>query len=196
MEPTFKNRPKGGFLLLSMYMNLDQEIRDIASHSNEQSPEVLKRFIERTYEGRLTRDENDKTHFCSYFLPYNPSTRDVFIVHHKKSGLWLAPGGHIDKGEDLLTGLNREVHEELGVDNAFPELPKPFLLSLTLINNPPQTCTEHLDFWFLLQTDGAHFKVDPQEFHSTKWVSFEEAKQLMTDKANLEALERVEQNKF
>jgi 8-oxo-dGTP diphosphatase len=177
-------------------MNLAEEMKNIANHLKGQDPKVLERFIERTHEGQLTRDENNKTHFCSYFLPYNHEARSVFIVHHKKSGLWLAPGGHIDKDEDLLTGLNREVQEELGVKKAFFALPKPFLLTITPINNPPQTCREHLDFWFLLQTDGANFNVDPQEFHTTKWVDFEEAKQLIIDQANLQALEQVEQNKF
>lgn len=177
-------------------MDLAQEIINLTSRIPGQNPEIAKRFTNWAHEGQLTRDENDKSHFCSYFLPYNPETRQVFIVHHKKSGLWLAPGGHIDMGEDLLAGLNREVAEELGVNEAFSSLPDPFLFTVTPIDNLPQTCREHLDFWFLLQTDGNNFNVDPQEFHTTKWVDFIGAKHLVTDPANLEALEKLKHNKF
>jgi 8-oxo-dGTP diphosphatase len=177
-------------------MNLAEEIRNIVSVIDSQNQEVVDRFINRTHDGALTRDENDKSHFCSYFLPYNPDTKQVFIVHHKKSGLWLAPGGHVDKDEDLLTGLNREIQEELGVDLAFSLLPKPFLLTITPINNPPQTCQEHLDFWFLLPTDGTNFAIDPQEFHTTRWVNYSEAYALVTDPANIQALQTIEHNNF
>jgi 8-oxo-dGTP pyrophosphatase MutT (NUDIX family) len=151
--------------------------------------------LERLKEGgALTRDDGGFYHFCVYFLPFNPKTKQVFIVHHKKSGLWLSPGGHIDKGELLLGTLNREIKEELGVANFFPKLPKPFLITTTPINNPIQPCREHLDIWFLLKTDGSNFSVDPKEFHSTKWIGLAEAKQVLTDKANLKAINLIDQN--
>lgn len=156
-----------------------------------QDPEVRQRFLERAQEGRLTRDENERSHFCVYFLPYNPETKQVFIVHHKKSGLWISPGGHIDRGEDLLLTLNREIKEELGVEHEFSELPQPFFLSITPIDNTVQPCKEHLDSWFLFQTDGKNFNVDPHEFHSTQWVDVSEVGSLVTDPANLGAVSRV-----
>ena len=64
-------------------------------------------WLERLEKGELTRDDGNVSHFCCYFLPYNPATKQVFIVHHKKSGLWLSPGGHIDQGESLMQTLNR-----------------------------------------------------------------------------------------
>ncbi|HVO28865.1 MAG TPA: hypothetical protein VMT81_02700, partial [Candidatus Paceibacterota bacterium] len=65
------------------------------------SSEVATRYVARAGEGNLTRDEDPATHFCVYFLPYNPATKQIFMVHHKKAGIWLAPGGHIDRGESL-----------------------------------------------------------------------------------------------
>ena len=159
---------------------------------NQDSP-VMERFLQRAKEGLLTRDENSHSHFCVYFLPYNPITKQVFIVHHKKSGLWISPGGHIDKGEYLLHALNREIKEELGMTNFFAELPKPFLLTITPIQNAVQPCKEHLDIWFLVKTDGNDFNVDPQEFHNTKWMGLQEAKQIVTDKANRKAIDIISQ---
>ncbi len=128
-----------------------------------------------------------------YFLPYNQKTKQIFIVHHKKSGLWLFPGGHIDKDELLMKTLNREIDEELGVKNKIKGEIKPFLLTITHINNSTQPCKEHLDIWYRFQTDGNDFNVDPREFHQTKWVSIPEAKKLVTDTPNLQALDKMEQ---
>ncbi len=171
-------------------ITLNEQIRQIVGDITSQEPELAQRFLTRlNVGGGLTRDAGNMSHFCAYFLPYNPKTKQVFIVHHKKSGLWLSPGGHIDKGELLLEALNREIKEELGVANFFPELPKPFLISITPINNPTQPCKEHLDIWFLVETDGSNFNVDPQEFHATKWMSLNEARLIVTDPANLKAIE-------
>ena len=148
-------------------------------------------FLKRLEEGAFIRDENPQSHFCAYFLPYNSENKKVFIVHHKKSGLWLSPGGHIDKDEGLLEILNREIDEELGVKTFFKELPSPFLLTITPIENKVQPCKTHLDIWYLVNTDGANFNVDPKEFHETKWLTIDEAEKIVTDPPNRKALEFV-----
>jgi 8-oxo-dGTP pyrophosphatase MutT (NUDIX family) len=157
---------------------------------NEQ---IAQYWLERLEKGDLTRDDGNVSHFCCYFLPYNPATHEVFIVHHKKSGLWLFPGGHIDKGEPLMKTLNREIEEELGVKNRIKEEIKPFLLTITPIENRVQPCKEHMDIWYRFPTDGSEFNVDPTEFHATRWTSIKGARELMTDPPNLEALNRMEE---
>lgn len=157
------------------------------------SEQIANYWIERLKKGNLTRDDGSVSHFCCYFLPYNPTTKQVFIVHHKKSGLWLSPGGHIDKGENLMQTLNREIEEELGIKNKIKKEIKPFLLTITPIENRVQPCKEHLDIWYRFPTDGSEFNVDPKEFHTTKWVSIEEARRAVTDPPNLEALSKTEE---
>lgn len=155
--------------------------------------EVYNDYLERLEKGDLTRDEEAETHFCVYFLPYNSATKEVFIVHHKKSGKWLSPGGHIDKGEVLFEALNREIDEELGMKNFFNEAPKPFLFTVTHIEkNPVRPCKTHYDTWYLVPTDGSNFKIDPTEFFDTKWLTIDEARKLVIDGPNLSALRRVE----
>jgi 8-oxo-dGTP diphosphatase len=153
---------------------------------------VFKEYTDRVEVDDLTRDENDKNHFCAYFLPYNPKTKQIFIIHHKKSGLWLSPGGHIDKGETVLDALKREIKEELGFDFNPPLDYKPFLLTITPIDNPAQPCKKHFDVWFAVETDGNNFNVDPKEFLATKWISVAEARKIMVDPANLEMLDKME----
>jgi len=157
--------------------------------------EIADYYLKRLEKGELTRDDHNPSHFCCYFLPYNPDTKQVFIVHHKKSGLWIAPGGHIDKDEGLLQTLNREIGEELGVQNKIKEEIKPFLLTITPIDDRGDNypCKEHLDIWYRFQTDGKEFNVDPREFHETRWMSVAEARELITDAPNLEAMKKMEE---
>ena len=168
---------------------LYEEILQVANKFAADSPGVSRLFLERLEEGLLTRDENPASHFCVYFLPFNSKKGKVFIVHHKKSRLWLSPGGHIDKGEELLTTLNREMDEELGVKGFFKEAPEPFLLTITPIENSTQPCKTHFDIWYLVNTDGSVFQINPREFHDTKWMTIDEAEKIVTDYANKKALE-------
>ncbi len=169
-------------------MSLTEELKNIISTATCDA-DVRERYQKRLPAGNLTRDENNQSHFCAYFLPYNPHTGEIFLVHHKKAGLWLSPGGHIDRGENLLTTLNREIEEELGVAKSFQKLPQPFLLSITPIQNTTQPCKEHFDVWFLFQTDGKNFQINPREFHDTKWAAPNYAKSILTDAANLKAMD-------
>lgn len=159
--------------------------------SDKQSYE---RFVARVDEGRLTREENPETHVSAYFLPINRDTQQVFLVHHKKSGLWISPGGHLELGETPEQAVNREIQEELGVPSFFTEPPSPFFLSIVDIDRPQQTCKTHFDAWYAMETDGHDFNIDPVEFHATAWLTIPEAREIVTDPSNLEALRRIEQS--
>jgi len=91
----------------------------------------------------------------------------------------------------LLTALNREINEELGVKHFFNLLPQAFLLTICLISDAKQ-CKEHFDIWFLLETNGLDFKVNPTEFYDTGWFTIAEAKNIIVDLYNLQAMEIVE----
>lgn len=173
-----------------MTKTLAKQIKEIAEGNGQK--DIAEKFLSRLKERSLTRDENTQTHFCVYFLPFNPEMKQVFIGDHKKSGLWLVPGGHIDQGENLFAATNREISEELGVANYFSEIPKPFLLTITHITNERQSCKTHYDIWYLMETNGSNFQVDFTEFHQVKWLSISEARKYVTDSSTLKSFEKIE----
>jgi 8-oxo-dGTP diphosphatase len=47
---------------------------------------------------------------------YIINNKETLLVHHVKTGLWLPPGGHIEKDETPDDALLREIKEELGLE--------------------------------------------------------------------------------
>jgi 8-oxo-dGTP pyrophosphatase MutT (NUDIX family) len=172
-----------------------ERINEIVSEHST-SP-VASEFTSRIKEGQFARDENPYTHFCVYFAGFDREGRKVFIGHHKKSGLWLFNGGHMDKGEIPKETLEREMGEEWGLKIGLESIGEPKLLTITPINNPTkQKCTSHYDIWFFVPLTEAGFKPDQKlletEFHTTGWKSIGEARSLITDSNTLKAISEFE----
>lgn len=175
---------------------LKNEIRELVNNQFAGS-DIATRFLQRLEQGELTRDENSKSHLCAYFAAIDPGAKQVFIGHHKKSGLWLFNGGHIDQGEAMHETVIREIGEEWGLNGNDFEINLPALLTITEINNPTkQPCNFHYDLWHFLSVDKNKFKpVDKnllEEFHEAGWKSLEEARGLITDKNTLLAIDFIE----
>lgn len=157
---------------------------------------VSKEFSARVREGRLTRDENSQSHFVVYFAAYDPESKKVFIGHHKKSGMWLFNGGHIDKGETPEEALVREVREEWGVEIDLQSVGEPRLLTVTPIENQRIRCTRHYDFWYLVPVSKESFAPDKEkldtEFYEMGWKGVGEARRLITDLNTLKVISEFE----
>ncbi|MEI6843198.1 MAG: NUDIX domain-containing protein [bacterium] len=174
-------------------MSIIQSIYDLTNRSIC-SPPVYVGYLKRIVAGDISKAENSTSHFCTYFLPYNPETGEIFLIHHKKSGLWLAPGGHLDKDETPTDTLKREVMEELGFEIKKPETYQPFLLTMTKIpTRPNSTCRMHYDIWYAIPTDGREFAVDMTEFFASQWISLEGAREIVIDRQNLTAFAKIEE---
>ena len=171
-------------------MSLANEIETIVE-KGKFDPKVSAEYIARLTEGRLTRDENPTSHFCAYFAAFNPNTKQVFIGHHKKSGLWLFNGGHIDPNESVATTLTREMSEEWGIQ--FVPEGFPFIITITEIKSNPagRPCKRHFDLWYKIPIN-----IEPlfdkekleTEFYECRWMNISEAVNLVTDPSTLQAL--------
>ena len=171
---------------------LGRELNALVTPSLCDGDEEYLGFKARIERGGLTRAENEPSHFTAYFLPYDRRAKKVFLIHHRKASLWLSSGGHLEPDESLFGTLNREAKEELGVGPPFSGGERPFMLSITNIVNPAQRCRTHFDVWYLMPTEVQDFRLDAREFHEGRWLSFGDARLIVTDPANLRALDQLE----
>ena len=183
-----------GFNLI-MSNSLEQEIQNyISSNKIDTTDEIRLKVQERLNMGNLVRDENSESHFCAFFVAIDKDEDEIFIGLHKKSGLWLPNGGHIDTGETPLQTVEREIGEEWGdgvVD--IRNIKDPELVTIQLIENSKQTCKIHFDIWFFIDVSKSKFHPDEnklkKEYGENKWAGYEESKGLHTSTEVLEMLD-------
>lgn len=161
------------------------------------SEKISSKFLQRVDDGNLTRDENPKSHFCVYFAAFDPKAKQIFIGHHKKSGLWLFNGGHIDKDEIPSEALEREIKEEWNLRMKAKDIGNPLLLTITKINNPAkQICRAHYDIWYFVSVNKKNFNPSKknlaEEFYETKWATINEAKSIVIETNTLKAIKFLE----
>ncbi len=159
---------------------------------------VRSAFELRIKENKFSESEDPFSHFCVYFPAYDPQNKLVFIGHHKKSGLWLFNGGHIEKDESPHSALKREISEEWGIDIEIGNNIKPELLTITKIENNPagRPCKEHYDIWFFMSQDSKTFAPDKnlleKEFYQIGWKTFGEARLLAKDPNTFLGIDKIE----
>jgi 8-oxo-dGTP pyrophosphatase MutT (NUDIX family) len=122
--------------------------------------------LERPYD-----EHADPVHVTGSAIVVGP--RGVVLHLHKRLGLWLQPGGHVDEGETPADGALREAREETGLDvrHAGPG-GTPQLVHVDV--HPGPKGHTHLDVRFLLEADG-----DPSppegESPDCRWFGWDEA---------------------
>lgn len=166
----------------------------------EAADSVPAQYRERIGKGDLSRDEDPATHLCVYFAALDSRAREVFLGHHKKSGLWLFSGGHLDAGENLRQAAVREIGEEWGLDAAGLSIGEPELLTITPIENAAHPCRRHFDVWYFIDVAEENFRPDlaklAAEAYGMCWFNLEEARQVVTDPNTRTALDFIEKKYF
>jgi ADP-ribose pyrophosphatase YjhB (NUDIX family) len=75
----------------------------------------------------------------------------ILLHRHKRLGIWLQPGGHLDPGEMPWDGAVHETHEETGVVGTHAD-EVPTLVHVDVHEGPRGHV--HLDLRYLLHADG------------------------------------------
>jgi 8-oxo-dGTP pyrophosphatase MutT (NUDIX family) len=95
----------------------DQVRRSVAERVpiDDVEREMIDRFlVEYTRLEHPFDETSDPTHVTGSAIVVGP--RGVVLLRHKRLGLWLQPGGHVDPGETPWAAALREAHEETGLD--------------------------------------------------------------------------------
>jgi 8-oxo-dGTP pyrophosphatase MutT (NUDIX family) len=110
--------------------------------------------------------------------------RGTVLHRHKRLGIWMQPGGHIDTGEAPDAAACREAIEELGLAVRHPT-GGPHLIHLDV--HDAALGHTHLDLRYLLFGEDAEPAPPPGESPDARWCDWDEAIAL-ADPALVEAL--------
>lgn len=72
---------------------------------------------EAPFPGAFSRELFEPGHFTASAFVLSPDETSLLLIHHRKLGLWLQPGGHVEPEDvSLLEAARREVREETGLE--------------------------------------------------------------------------------
>lgn len=120
----------------------------------------------------------------------------VLLLHHRKLGRWLQPGGHAEAGE--ATGEEvalREAHEETGIRGLglHPAAPRPLDVDVHEIPaHREEPAHEHLDLRYLVVAP-PDVALDPDlaALHQLRWVAWDDVDALAPDPGLRRALAKA-----
>ena len=122
------------------------------------------------------------THVTASAIVVGP--RGTVLHRHKRLGLWMQPGGHVDAGETPPVAARREATEELGLAVEHPAS-GPRLVQLDV--HEAALGHTHLDLRYLLLGADDDPHPPPGESPDARWFAWEEAMALV-DPALADAL--------
>jgi 8-oxo-dGTP pyrophosphatase MutT (NUDIX family) len=162
-------------------------------------PDVLRAHVRRSVATRDAIDDDERRciaefleHFDRLAAPFDEhadpvhvtgsaivvGSRGVLLLKHKRLGLWLQPGGHVDRDETPWAAALREAAEETGLDVDFVEQPPP-LVHVDV--HPGGRGHTHLDLRYLV--DGGDADPTPPEGESQdiEWLDWDAAIERASD---------------
>lgn len=143
-----------------------------ADADEEQSMMTMDVEIERLLDARIDPfdQRDDPVHITGSAIVVGP--RGTVLLLHRRLGMWLQPGGHVDPGEHPWEAALREAAEETG-------------LAVTLAGGVPQLLHvdvhaggrghTHLDLRYLIDGGDADPDPPPDESQSVAWFDWPSA---------------------
>ena len=138
---------------------------------------------------------NPEGHITCSLVIGRPGGGAYLLVHHRKLGRWLQPGGHTDEGDaDALAAALREAREETGVSTfETPRGGHPFDVNVHSIPaRPGEPAHLHFDVRFLATTSETALTAQADEVAGARWFTLEEALAAPVDASLARALRKAQ----
>jgi len=140
----------------------------------------------------FSRAHTDPGHFTASAFVTSPAGDAILLIHHRKLGRWLQPGGHIEATDtDLLAAARRELDEEvglrglpLGADGAFD------LDVHTIPAHGDEPAHQHFDVRFLFRAHSLALHAG-DEVGAARWFSLTSIKTVETDDSVMRAVRKL-----
>jgi 8-oxo-dGTP pyrophosphatase MutT (NUDIX family) len=121
---------------------------------------------------RVRKPDVPPVHLVSYFVVLDERRGELLLAAHRKAGLWLPAGGHVEPAEDPWDTVVRECREELHTE-AVPSRVSgraPFFLTVTRTRGQgPHT---DVSLWYVLRSDTDSItSFDEDELETIRWLS-------------------------
>ena len=139
--------------------------------ADDRERESIEVFLTET--ARLARpfDEHaDPVHVTASAIVVGP--RGTILHLHKRLGLWLQPGGHIEAGESPADAARREAEEETGLPVGHPPGGPRFV---HVDVHPGPKGHTHLDLRYLLHAPDLDPSPSEDESPFVRWFDWDEA---------------------
>lgn len=120
-----------------------------ADHAERESIEVFLREYARLADP--FSQQLDPVHVTGSAIVVGP--RGVILLKHKRLGMWLQPGGHVDPGEAPWEAAVREAEEETGLPVVLESAGHPPALVHVDVHDGGRGHT-HLDLRYVVHVDG------------------------------------------
>lgn len=146
-----------------------------------------------------TRAEGQQVITACAFIHHNfDGTERVFLPKRAKTKKFLPevfemPGGHIDFGEDMITGLKREIKEEFGMNVAIGD---PFA-AFTYANEVKRSHSIEVVYFAHFTDPLEKIKLDPADHSEFQWFSAHDLPNAYSNQKGADDIEfRIAQKAF
>ncbi|MGA1599532.1 MAG: NUDIX hydrolase [bacterium] len=121
----------------------------------------------------------------------DPGGTRVLLTHHRKLGIWVQLGGHVDGNPEVLQEALREAREESGIAQIRVLSEDIFDLDIHRIPERPLEPEHwHYDARFLFQAETPEFRVS-EESHDLCWVPLENLEDFSREASLLRMLRKT-----
>jgi len=120
-------------------------------------------------------------HLTAAAVVVDRSRGKVLLTHHRKLGVWLQLGGHLDGDANLAASALREAHEESGIVG-LAIAPVPIDLDIHPIpEHGLEPAHLHLDVRFVVWSPAGAVAVASEESHRVEWFGTSELEGIGVD---------------
>jgi len=140
------------------------------------------------------RDRFDPGHFTASAFVLAPERDAILLIFHRKLGIWVQPGGHVDEGDlSVRAAAEREVAEEVGIRGLELAASEEALFDVDIHPipaRPGEPAHEHFDVRFSFVAPSRRF-VASDEVAAARWVSLSEVGTVASDESVQRAVRKL-----